>query len=584
MNQFDTVKIKKPSKNVFNLSHDNKMTLKPDLLYPVLAKPIYPGDTFNVRAECFLRTMPLFAPVMHNVDMFFYFFFVPNRLLWNENRKSDWKTFITGGEKGDFASFDENGVPVAPHFTYAALEIEHSGDLNIIDEGSLLDYMGFPTNNSGGAAVDGVSGDYPWTHKPLSSLPFRAYTLVWNEYFRNQNLQDEVEFSYDGGAETAANIRKLFVLRKKNFEKDYFTSALPFQQRGQAVSLPIIGNPTLGPASGTTGLDHLDVVVNEANKSLDAGGFDNTRLYAHTSGGSQVFAALDDNSVQYPNETLINLYGKTSKNVFQISQLLEIKGLSIGTISDLRTCMQLQVWLENNARCGSRYIEQLLAHFGVVSSDARLQRPELLGGGKIPLIFTDVPQTSQDSETSVQGNLAGKGQLFGKTSGFRKYFEEHGVLLGLCCILPRTSYCDGIPREWMAMDKTDYYFPEFAHLSEQAVTMAEVCYPVSAAMGDNNPDYDPDAVFGYQGRFLELRYYPSTFHGDLRSSLQYWHLGRIFENPPALNSDFVEAKTRMNVFSVYDLQDTSYDPFVCQIHLDIKAVRPLPKYAIPSIV
>jgi len=257
--------------------------------------------------------------------------------------------------------------------------------------------------------------------------------------------------------------------------------------------------------------------------------------------------------------------------------------LNVGTINDFRYCLRLQQWLENNARCGSRYIEQLFAHFGVRSSDARLQRPELLGGGKVPLLFTDVEQNSygDGSSDNVLGDLGGKGTLYGKTTGFKKYFEEHGILMGICCIVPRTSYSQGIPRAWTAFDKTDWYFPEFAHLGEQAVLNKEVYYDPMAPDGEG--ELASDAVFGYQGRFTELRYIPSSVHGEMRGGLMYWHMGRIFNNQPVLNSSFVEARSRADMFALTDVATLGYDPFVCQMHPSIKAVRPLPKYAVPTL-
>lgn len=556
MNNFDSVQIKKPAKNVFNLSHDVKASYNFDKIYPFLCQPIYPGDTFNCRAEVFLRAMPLKCPVMHNVDMHLWFVFVPMRLLWNENKKRDWKVFITGGEKGD-ANGDNTPLP---YFDYRSL-------FNAFPEatrhGSLLDHMGFPTIPKGEEHTVHMSQ----TAQHVCSLPFRAYQFVWNELFRNQNVQNEIEFSYDMGEETAANLLKLFTFRKKCWEKDYFTSCLPFAQRGEAVKLPISSDIQVSGAS-------LPVVVDTARI---VGADVSSGLYSDSQGSNVQYMKFNGTGT---TSRAMQLEGSATVQGAQLS----FTGLEIGTINDFRYCMRLQQWLENNARCGSRYIEQLLAHFGVVSSDARMQRPEILGGGKIPLIFSDIPQTSfgEGSDSNVLGDLGGKGTMYGKTSGFRKYFEEHGILLGLCSIIPRTSYSQGLPRVWTAFDKTDWYFPEFAHLGEQAVLKKEVYFDpeetnLIAAEGG------PDDVFGYQGRFTELRYIPSSVHGEMRDTLQYWHLGRLFDHAQALNSDFVEADTRANIFALSDVAEQGYDPFVCQMHLDIKAVRPLPKYAVPTL-
>jgi hypothetical protein len=181
----------------------------------------------------------------------------------------------------------------------------------------------------------------------------------------------------------------------------------------------------------------------------------------------------------------------------------------------------------------------------------------------------------------VLGDLAGKGTLYGKTSGFKKYFEEHGILMGICTIIPRTSYSQGIPREWTLFDKTDFYFPEFANLGEQAVLNKEIYY--NPAVNNGTGVSGPDGVFGYQGRFTELRYIPSSVHGEMRDTLQYWHFGRLFSSLPRLNGNFVEAQTRSNVFALHDVATSGFDPFVAQIHVDVKAVRPMPKYAIPTL-
>lgn len=550
MKVFDTVPVKVPDKNVFDLSHDVKATYNFDKIYPILCQPVYPGDTWNCRAEVFMRSMPLLAPVMHNVDLRVYFFFYPNRLGMNENKKRDWQTYITGGETGD--------VDVTlPYFTYREV---YDAEPENIKHGSLLDHMGFPT-------VDDPSGqqDYVNVVTRINALPFRAYADVWNEYFRNQNLQNAIEFSHDAGEIDQDDYSNLFVFRKKCWEKDYFTSCLPWEQRGVAMTLPISGQIE---ATGT-----MDVTVSDAQLL----GSDVSNGISKVSNSGSSFSVLGYDSTQGAAGAAVDLKGTAVAG-----DNLHFTGLQIGTINEFRYCLRLQQWMENNARCGSRYIEQLFAHFGVKSSDARLQRPELLGGGKIPLLFTDVEQTSFGEGTSddVLGDLAGKGTLYGKTSGFKKYFEEHGILLGLLVITPRTSYSQGIPRAWTALHRTDWYFPEFAHLGEQAVLNKEIYFnpieePVIGHM--------PDDVFGYQGRFTELRYIPSTFHGEMRSDLKYWHMGRIFNELPVLNSDFVTARTDARCFALADVVESGYDPFVAQIHLDIKAVRPLPKYAVPTL-
>lgn len=551
MKQFDKVPIKIPAKNVFDLSHDVKASYNFDYLYPFLCQNIYPGDTFNCRAEVFVRTMPALAPIMHNVDMHIFFIFCPHRLEWDENKKADFKTFITGGEDGL-----QN--PPLPVWNYSDL---WQTDTTLAEHRSLVDHMGFPT-------VSPEETVHTSRREPICALPFRAYQTAYNELFRNQNVENEIEFSHGAGAIPQSDYTTLFTMRKKKWEKDYFTSCLPFAQRGEAVKLPIDFDSV-----GVDQLVRVPVTVNAAQFGNDITEYG---LVGGTFSNSKNNIAAEINASRAGEA--VNLKGSGVINAGEIA----FTGLSVGTINDFRYCLRLQQWLENNARCGSRYIEQLLSHFGVVSSDARLQRPELLGGGKIPLIFTDVEQTSYGTGSSdnVLGDLGGKGTLYGKTNGFKKYFEEHGTLLGILCIIPRTSYSQGIPRQWTAMDKTDWYFPEFAHLGEQAVLNKEIYYELTRA---SQIEKTPDDVFGYQGRFTELRYIPSSVHGEMRGDLQYWHFGRLFDAVPALNEEFVTANTRANVWAMSDIVNSGYDPFVAQIHLDIKAVRPLPEYAVPTL-
>lgn len=563
MNQFDRVPVKIPARNVFNLSHDVKGTYNFDNLYPFMCQVVYPGDTWNARAEVFLRTQPALAPIMHNVDLRMWFVYVPFRLVWNANKKSDWRTFITGGEDGTYGwkgpKNDEREYPVLPHFTYGALAALQGSGAALTSHGSLLDHMGF-------ASFDNSSSQYAGEDNvKVCSLPFRAYQFTWNELFRNQNVQNEVEFSYDEGPETDDNLLALFTMRKKCWEKDYFTSCLPFQQRGEVMYLPIDFGQN----------DELNLIVS-TDRAVQAG----------TQGTGYALGTDEIQNVYVAGNTmgskLIELQGATKIEAGSLS----FTGVSAGTINDFRYCLRLQQWLENNARCGSRYIEQIFAHFGVRSSDARLQRPELLGGGKVPLIFSDVPQTSygSGSDRDVVGDLAGKGTLYGKTGGFKKNFEEHGVLLGLLSIIPRTSYAPALPRQWTAFDKTDWYFPEFAHLGEQAVLNKEVWYNPKSEGTVQNPNYqDPDGVFGYQGRFTELRYIPSSIHGELLDDLAYWHFGRLWDASPVLNENFVQADTRADVWALSNVAESGYDPFIAQIHLDIKALRPLPKFAVPTL-
>lgn len=562
MKIFDTTLIKSPEKNVFDLSHDVKTSAKFDYIVPFLCQEVLPGSTWNCRAEVFLRTMPLIAPILHNVDMKVHYFFVPNRIIWPGQTKmvdsqsgkvalDSWQTFITGGETGTF-------FPVAPFLEVDKVAAFSKG---YVAPRSLWDYIGLPTISANDTKV--IS-----SKTKVSSLPFRAYQKVYNEYFRNQNIQDEVIVP-DGSGDDITAVADLLTLRKKCWEKDYFTSCLPFVQRGEAVHLPI-GNfaddvpVSIRPRLGETASPALtSKAVHDGIAPV---------MFVRSSGAGSTnlgTLAIDDGSSTPLSVAAPSYDAKISKDTtFNVD----------ATINDLRLAYRLQLWLENNARCGSRYIEQLRSHFGVTSSDARLQRPELLGGGSIPLIVTDVENTTATNDNGPQGNLAGKGTMYGKTNGFKKYFEEHGWLIGVFSIIPRTSYQQGIPRQFSRLTRYDYAFPEFANLGEQAVLNKEIYFDFYSVNDKDNED-----TFGYQQRFCEYRYIPSTVHGELRDTLQFWHLGRIFDKRPALNSAFVTSNTRANVFAVDDVQKGDIDPFVVEIHNDVRSLLPLPKFAIPSL-
>lgn len=530
MSIFNKILIRKPKKSVFNLSHEVKLTMNMGTLVPFMCEEVLPGDTWQVDTEMFIRFSPLVAPIMHRVNVKSYFLFCPNRLIWE-----DWRDFITGGEDGTFTA-----VPPFIRIQASTFPINDSWKNSLISNGSLMDYFGMPTKEKN--ATLGTSYN-------VSALPFRAYNLIWNEYFRNQNLQNARVISLNSGEQT--NPEGLMELLHKNWELDYFTSALPFAQRGPVVPIPLDGDLSVqfkpGPmaqaknVNGQTGTNLADGRVN-LEGSVNKGLYDD--------GGTPM--TIDNSS---------NLHVPINSNSLS------------SNINDLRTAYRLQRWLENNARAGSRYIEQILSHFGVRSSDARLQRPEFLGGGQSPVIISEVLQNSQTSSTSPQGNMAGHGVSVGNTHKFRKYFEEHGFIIGLMCVIPRTSYQDGFRKQFIREDKFDYYFPEFANLGEQAIEKRELYFNPSS---NSAPD---TSLFGYQQRYSEYRYIPSSVHGDFKGNLSYWHLGRKFSETPSLNSSFVTCNPRTNIFAV---TDNSVDHLWVQLYNNVTAKRAMPKFVIPN--
>ena len=544
MNIFDRILVKRPKRSLFNLSHEVKLTGNMGWLYPILCQEVIPGDTWKINSEVLCRFAPLTAPIMHRVNLKMNYFFVPMRLIWDE-----WETFITGGEDGKH-------FPVKPYFEANKLLLETK-----LKQGTLFDHLGFPT-------VDETNPAGQSTVYKFDVLPFRAYSLIWNEYFRNQNLQAEVPVAKTSGKDTITN----FDLLRRCWEKDYFTSALPFVQRGDPVKIPI-GSAGI-EISGTGNI----VVQSGELVNLDKETTD--ELMAHSSGGDWHFVSGEHGSSSdyYDNGDSLAVQGEVSASDIASKLFGEIDTLD-GTINDLRTAYRLQRWLENNARAGSRYIEQILSHFGVKSSDARLQRPEYLGGYSTPIIISEVLQNSGvqidaqgDPVGTPQGNMAGKGMAVDKSHYVKRYFEEHGYVIGLLSVLPRTTYQQGLPRQYQRNDRYDYYFPEFANLGEQDIRNNEVYFNFTTPSGDTT-------TFGYQQRYSEYRYIPSSVHGDFRNSLRFWHLGRFFRVAPALNAEFVKADVSDRVFAV---DDPTIDKLWIEVYNNIRAVRPMPKFAIPS--
>lgn len=560
-NIFNSIRLKRPKRNVFNLSYENKLTMNMGELVPIMCVPIVPGDKFRVNTEALVRLAPLVAPMMHRVNVYTHYFFVPNRLVWNE-----WEDFITKGIDGE-------DKPVLPCF-----ELGSSWPSNVrnqIINGSLWDYLGLPSAKSvsGVIVTDDVNSvDYP-TGFRVSSLPFRAYQLIYNEYYRDQNLTDPVVIPLKSGIESNwDDIKSLLALRRRAWEKDYFTSALPWLQRGPEVTVPVGGS--FGDVVLKDGF--IDGNFTNYQRVLDKNG----RPLAVNTNGSQILQSGTNPVGGTPSRPGALQVGNSSQEIasqqgayFDPNGSLTVHGDEAGiSIQDLRTSNALQRWFERNARGGSRYIEQILAHFGVRSSDARLQRPQFLGGGKMPIAVSEVLQTSQTTEASPQANMSGHGISAGVNNGFKHYFEEHGYVIGLMSIMPRTGYQQGVPRDFTKFDNLDFYFPEFAHLSEQEIKNQELYV-------SDDPTYN-EGTFGYTPRYAEYKYHESEAHGDFRSNMSFWHLNRIFTDKPNLNTTFVECNPSNRVFATSKTQD---DKFWVQIYQDVKALRLMPKYGTPML-
>lgn len=521
MSYFDKIQMARPRLNKFDLSHDRKMSIEFGKLYPCYVQDVVPGDKLRVSSEVMMRFAPLIAPIMHRVNVYVHYFFVPNRLVWDE-----WEDFITGGESGTLA-------PVAP-----ALFVNETSKSHFA-QGRLYDYFGFPSVPQTGTVTAPIT---------VSSLPARAYVSIYNDYYRDQNAEPERVFSKASGILPYDNTQygQLSTVFNRCYEKDYFTSALPFAQRGPAITMPISG-------TGAVTYKNTSLVKTDAGVNFP--------VNIHLQSGSVVAGDLEGT-------------GQGKARIENIDTVTFNNGTS--TINDFRRALKLQEWAEKNMRAGSRYTEQILSHFGVVSPDARLQRAEYLGGGKQPVSISEVLNTTGTTGQLPQGNMAGHAVSVGRTNQFSRRFTEHGYVIGIMSVLPRTAYQQGVPRHLTRFDKFDYYWPEFSQIGEQEVKNKELYYnPLEAV-----PTFDQ--TFGYQSRYAEYKYIPSTVHGEFRSTLSQWHLGRIFSAKPLLNSAFLYClpQDQSRIFAVTRADNQH---LWCHVYNKVDALRPMPYFGVPSI-
>ena len=490
-NQNQSPKIKRTP---FDLSHERKLSMGMGTLTPVLVQEVVPGDTFNINTQSMIRFSPLVAPTMHRINSYIHYFYVPNRIIWK-----GWEDFITGT-------------------TLSSIPTTRIQEVQV---GSLADHLGVPT------------GDFTTGFGMVQNLPFRAYFKIWNDYYRDENLEAAIDIE----DQTVNDNYVITDMKRRSWEKDYFTSALPWAQKGNPVT--------------------MDTQINYKNAFVNDG-----TITPLTPGG-----ALEVGAHAYDENNFIIQHGNTDPLYLENIQSITL------AVEELRRATRLQRWMERNARAGSRYVEHLLAHWGVKSSDSRLQRPEYIGGGKAPCVISEVLNTT-GTPTAPQGEMAGHGISVGQSNQANKYCEEHGYIIGIMSVMPEPTYQQGLPRHLSRLTPTDFYFPEFAQLGEQEVLNQEIYF-----QGTDHGLVQDIGTFGYQSRYAEYKYNQSTVHGLFKTDFDFWHMGRKFANLPTLNHAFINCQPTKRIFAVTDQEEELY----VQLYHQITAIRPMPYFNDPKL-
>lgn len=535
---FTTVELKKPTRSVFDLSHEKRVSFKMGQLVPVFVSEVIPNDTIKLNTEIMLRLAPMLAPIMHRVNCFVHHFFVPNRLLWK-----DWEAFITNGRLGT------ETPPVPPNASIWDLT---TAGQELLYTGSLYDYLG-------GNPVLDVNGA-TFTTTKVDLMPFAAYNKIWYDYYRDRNYVADNTFlpmaSGSNGGMILGDVWSIITLRERDYQKDYFTSALPWTQRGNEVLMPLIGSGAVTLNTGNTNAMQVRNATTNALSGLNTLQSDATGNLEGITGA--VNAVLDPNT--------------------RLTATVSSSGVSI---NDLRKSIRLQEWLERNALAGSRYNESILAHFARKTSDSRLQRAEYLGGGKVTVKISEIVTTAWSADGGGNNvppaNMAGHGLTFGDTNRITYNCEEHGFVISIMSVMPNTAYMQGSARMFFQRNTfLDYPWPSFAHLGEQPVYK----YELYSDPTNLTPVRANAPVFGYQSRYADWKYIPSSSHGDFRTSLDFWHLTRKFSTSPVLGFQFCNFETDLpdRIFAVSGVETLwSY------LYNNCTVKRSLPYYGTPQL-
>lgn len=525
MSIFSSVPTGKLARSTFDLSHEKKLSFNFGGLYPILTEQILPGDTWSLSVQNFIRTVPLLSPVMHRNDIKLDAFFVPFPLIWEDYEKA----VMLGSD-----SVDINVPKLVPENTSDA------GWSSIIGNGQLADHFGM-------VPITDLNGD-----KSLNALPYRAYHLIYNEYYRNQVLEDELsvpKFSSTVTLKTTAtsspyddsyNSCKICY---RSWRRDYFTSALPTPQKGSPVLLP------------------------ESDLSLSLSASTQPRTFTTDGNNPSVGPVSID-----ADYNRVDSDGNQIQNNVRFFSTSKVVKTNQPTIEDFRYAETLQELYEAESRGGGRYKEWLLNIWHTLSPDLTLSRPAYLGGYRGPIQISEVPQTSQGTATSSQGTLAGKGSSVGGCTLFKKYhFRQPGILMVIMSIVPKSCYQQGTRRFFAYRDGFDFPNPFFANLGEQPIWKNEI-------YGNTGDSY---GTFGYTPRYAECKYIPDMVSGELKSSLAYWHEGRIFSSEPSLNQNFVKMHPE-EVSRIFPVLESS-DKLIGEFFFNIKAKRNLPYYGVPRL-